>query len=60
MYRKVQVASRFLHNCHMLGNVEQKVQVDHKVQVCNRHILHKVQVLEEIFNEIFNQENPKI
>ena len=47
MYRKMQVAGRFCHNCHMLGKVDQKVKVDHKVQVCNRHMLgvevdHKV------------------
>ena len=54
MYRKVQVAGRFCHNCHIVVKVDQKVQVvvDHNVQACSRTILHKVQILEEIFNEI--------
>ena len=51
MYHKVQVAGRFCHNCHMMGKVDQKVQVvDH-----NRHFLHKLQVLEQSFNEILRK-----
>ena len=52
--RYIAMTGRFLHNCHTFG------EVDRKVQVCNRHILHKVQVLEEIFNEILKQDNPEI